>query len=416
MRKTRSIQVIRRFAFDEWGGTETVVWNTAKHLIAKGHDTKIAATKALSPKSFAVVDGVAINRFNYFYPYLNLKSDAIKILDKKGGNPYSYPLYKHLLNTRQLDLLHCHTMQRIANTVRLVAKKKKIPYVVSFHGGFFEVPDSEIAEMIKPLKGSFNYGKLFDIAMNNDHYLKDAEGIICVGYNEYLACKVKFPNKVVAYIPNGVDVDKFKVAKKNDFRQRYNIDENAELILCVSRIDYQKNQLKLIELLDVLNRRRENAHVLLIGPITSEAYKRKLDKRIIELQLESKVTIIPGLEATDPDLVNAYNTADFFILPSAHEPFGIVVLEAWASRLPVIVHKVGGLQHLIKEEHTGLFFSDNSLDELVDKFYKMRDNASTRVKIIQNSYLEVSQKYSWSHVTGKLIDFYQDVISHYNTK
>ena len=416
MRKTRSIQVIRRFAFDEWGGVETVVWNTAKYLVEKGHETKIAATNALSPKSFAVVDGVPINRFNFFYPYLNLKSDAIKTLNKKGGNPYSYPLYKHLLNTRQLDLLHCHTMQRIANTVRLVAKTKKIPYVISFHGGFFKVPQSEISEMTKPLQGSLNYGKIIDFILKNDHYLKDAEGIICVGYNEYLATKVKYPNKVVEYIPNGVDVDKFKVAGKNDFRERHNIHENAELILCVSRIDSQKNQLKLIELLDILNQRRENAHVLLIGPITSEAYKRKLDKRVIELQLEDKVTIIPGLEATDPDLVNAYNTADFFILPSAHEPFGIVALEAWASRLPVIVHKVGGLQHLIEDNHTGLFFSDNSLDDLVDKFYKMRDSAGTRVKIIQNSYLEVSQKYSWSYVTDKLIDYYQKVISHYNTK
>lgn len=416
MRKIRSIHIIRKFAFSDWGGTEAVVWNTAKNLIEKGHDTKIAATNALSPKSFAVVEGVAINRFNYFYPYLNLKPEAAKTLDIKGGNPYSYPLYKHLIVTKQADLLHCHTVERVANIVRLAAKRKKIPYVITFHGGSFQIPKSEINDMLRPLQGTIKYGKILDLILKNDRYLLDAQGIICVGYNEYLVTKIKYPDKVVEYIPNGVDMERFKAARENDFREIHHIDQDADLILCVSRIDYQKNQIKLIELLNVLNQRRENAHVVLIGPIISESYKRKLDKRIIELQLEKKVTIIPGLKVTDPELINAYNAADFFILPSAHEPFGIVVLEAWASRLPVIVHKVGGLQHLVKDNSTGLFYTQNSLDDLVDKFYKMRDSVGTRVKIIQNSYLEVSQKYSWSSITDHLIEFYQKVVTRYNTR
>ncbi|RLC53294.1 MAG: glycosyltransferase family 1 protein [Candidatus Cloacimonadota bacterium] len=416
MRKTRSIHVIRKFVFDEWGKTESVVWNLAKNLSEKGIDAKIAATNALSSKSFSVVDGVPINRFNYFYPYLNLKPDSIQALDRKGGNPYSYPLYKYLLNTRQVDILHCHTMERIANAVRLVAKKKKIPYVISFHGGMFEAPKSELNEMMKPLQGSFNYGKIIDAILKNNHYLTDVDGIVCAGYNEYMVTKVKFPDKVVEYIPNGVDVERYKIAGKNDFREKYQIHPDSELILCVGRIDHHKNQIKLIELLDVLKQRRENVHVLLIGPISSESYKRKLDKRIIELQLEKDVTFIHELKATDQELIKAYDAADFFILPSTHEPFGSITLEAWASRLPVIVHKVGGLRHLIKDNETGLFFSDNSLDDLVDKFYKMRDSVGARVRIIQNSYLEVSQKYSWSAVTDQLVEFYQKVITHYNTK
>ncbi len=211
-------------------------------------------------------------------------------------------------------------------------------------------------------------------------------------------------------------MEKFKIAGKNDFRERHHIHPDSELILCVGRIDHHKNQLKLIELLDVLKQKRENVHVLLIGPIASEPYKRKLDKRIIELQLENEVTFLHDLIATDPEVIKAYDAADFFILPSTHEPFGSITLEAWASRLPVIVHKVGGLQHLINDNVTGLFFSDNSLDDLVDKFYKMRDSVGARVRIIQNSYLEVSQKYSWPSVTDQLVDFYQKVITHYNTK
>ncbi|MCK4956341.1 MAG: glycosyltransferase family 4 protein [Candidatus Cloacimonetes bacterium] len=408
MSKIKSFQVIRRFAFEEWGGTETVVWNSTQKLVEKGNETEILATNALSNINEEVVNNVPIKRFNYFYPYLNLKKKNIAVLDKKGGNPYSNKLYKYLMLNNNLQILHCHTMQRIANTVRLVAHKKDIPYVISFHGGFFEVPQSEIDEMMKPLENTFNYGKIFDIILKNNRFLEDADGIICVGYNEYLITKKKYPNKVVTYLPNGVDIVKFETDKPNDFRTKFNIPTKAELLICISRIDYQKNQIKIIELHHRLKLKGEKMHSAIIGPVTSEAYYAKLKAKIDEYNLWDEVTIIEGLQADDPDLVNAFLSADYFILPSIHEPFGIVALEAWASKIPVIAHHVGGLQKLITEGETGLFFRDNSLDDLLQKFYLMRE---MKTEIIQNAYDEVCQKYSWDTITDKLIDFYQAVIN-----
>lgn len=129
--------------------------------------------------------------------------------------------------------------------------------------------------------------------------------------------------------------------------------------------------------------------------------------KINQFSLQEEVTIIKGLEADDPDLVNAFNTADYFILPSIHEPFGIVALEAWASKLPVIAHKVGGLQKLITENETGMFFSENSLSDLEEKFYQMRNE---KQRIIKQAYTEVCEKYSWDIITEKLILFYEKVI------
>ncbi|MEA2011839.1 MAG: glycosyltransferase family 4 protein [Verrucomicrobiota bacterium] len=400
-------QIIRRFAFEEWGGTETVVWNTSRKLIQKGHKTEILATKALSGVSNEDNEDIPIKRFNYFYPYLNLKKENIRVLDKKGGNPYSYPLYNYMMKDNDIDILHSHTMQRIANTVRLVALKKKIPYVVSFHGGFFEVPQSEIDEMMKPLKKTFNYGKIFDIILKKDRYLEDVDGIICVGYNEYLSTKEKYPKKIVEYLPNGVNINKFKTNAKNDFREKYGIPQNTEILICISRIDYQKNQVKIIELHNELKKKGEKMHTVIIGPVTSQKYFDKIKSKIEEYSLQNEVTLIKGLQNDDPDLINAFNTANFFILPSIHEPFGIVALEAWASRLPIIAHHVGGLQKLITENKTGMFFRDNSLEDLVETFYNLRENKDS---IIKNAYEEVCAKYSWDIITDKLIAFYEKVI------
>jgi len=405
-----SLQVIRRFAFVEWGGTETVVWNTSQELQRTGNPVEILATRALAIKQDEVRNEIPIHRFRYFYPYLNLTSIKKQTLDKKGGDPYSWCIYKYMLDKKDLDIIHCHTMNRIAASVRLAARKRKIPYLISFHGGHFDVPAEEMKLMIEPYKNTFNYGKLIDLMIRKEKYLTDADAIICVGYNEYEITRGKYPEKLVYYLPNGVDIDKFKPVKENDFREKYQIAENKKLILCLSRIDYQKNQTILVELINRLNARATDTHLVILGPVTSENYHHKLREMIKSYNLEKQVTIIPGLASDSKDLVKAYQAADVFILPSIHEPFGIVVLEAWASGLPVITSGVGGLKRLMQNGKTGLVF-DGSLDDLENKYQQLVDNSGLRDELITNALVEVKAEYSWTSVTGKLLEYYAEIIN-----
>ena len=411
MKPIKSVQVVRRFTFDEWGGTETVVWNTSKELIRRNNETCIAATKALSEYSEENVEDIKINRFPYIYPYLNLKKENIVKLDKKGGNPYSWDLYNFLIQQKRVDIFHCHTMQRIANSVRLAARRNKIPYIISFHGGYHDVPQSEIDEMMKPLQNTFNYGKFIDIILKNDRFIKDSDGIVCVGENEYTIAQKKYPDKKVIYLPNGVDLSKFNTFTNTNFRKKYNIPENSSLISCISRIDYQKNQLLLIKLLTKI----KSYHLLLVGPITSENYYQQIIREIEKNDLQNRVTIIPGLPPSSADLTAAFLTSDYFVLPSRHEPFGIVALEAWAAQVPVIASNVGGLAKLVTHEQTGLLFADNQLDDLAKKIQQLEKDKDFKEKIITNALREVSQNYSWEIITQKLLDFYYSVIDGYRS-
>lgn len=407
------IQIMRRLAFEEWGGTETVVWNLSQQLSKKNIDNQIVATQALCDRAEEVVENIQIRRFPYFYPHYSLDEQQKLALDKKGGNPYSWPLYKYI-KTQDCDILHCHTMQRIANLVRKAARSNKIPYIISFHGGFFDVPESEIQEMMKPLENTFNYGKIIDFLTRKNRFLKDADGILCVGYNEYEATRERFPDKIVEYLPNGVDYDKFQNGDEVSFRKKYKIPKDREIILCLSRIDYQKNQLILLELLNYMkNNGSGNKHLLLIGPISSQSYYESIENRIKNYELGDICTIIPGLEADDPDLVGAYQSADYFILPSIHEPFGIVVLEAWSAGVPVIASRVGGLQQLINDKETGLFFESESIESLIDAFETLEKDKKLRENLKENARKEVKKNYTWEIIAQKLTDFYKRVIDNY---
>ena len=201
----RTAQIIRRFAFSEWGGTESVVWNTARALQAKGNPSEIFATRALSPVQDEVKNAIQIHRFHYRSPRFPLSKEKIRALDKKGGDPV-VPGLKKALRKGEFDILHCHTMGRMAATVRAAAKQLHVPYIMTLHGGYFDVPPAELQQMMKPLNGTIPYGNIIDRLLGRRvDALKLANGIVCVGENELLPAKEHFPDKPVSHLPNGVN-------------------------------------------------------------------------------------------------------------------------------------------------------------------------------------------------------------------
>ena len=60
--------VVRRFVFEEWGGTESVVWNLSKQFVRDGNNVEVVSTSALCDCAEELRDGIKISRFKYFYP------------------------------------------------------------------------------------------------------------------------------------------------------------------------------------------------------------------------------------------------------------------------------------------------------------------------------------------------------------
>ena len=408
LKNLKIANILRRFTFSEWGGTETVVWNTAKELKSTGNTPDIICTKALDKRYKEVVDDLNIERYKYFYPYIPLRHKQKLSLDKKGGNPISIPIFNTLLK-KKYDILHCHTMGHLGNSVYLASKIKKIPYVVSLHGGYTSVPDKEVENIMSPTKGSFHYGKFCNAFFGRDHFMDKADGIICVGHEEYVNLIEKYPAKKVIYLPNGVDLNSFNNHKVDfSFRKKYQIEDSAKVLLCVSRIDHQKNQLLLLDMLKKIN--DKNIYLVVVGPVTSEEYFIKFQNRVKELSLDKNVIVIKGLKPHSSELLEIYLSSDLFILPSIHEPFGIVILEAWASGLPVVASCVGGIKKLVDDNKTGLLFESESLDDLTNKVKTLLNDSDLSAKFIKNSMEEIENKYTWSTITDKLKEFYYELL------
>ena len=431
----RIAHVLRRLSFDDWGGTEQVVWNIAKAQKAAGHEVRLFATTALwrfsatknteSTKSLCplcslwqkneprteTVEGIEILRFRPVYPWWPMPKNLVAELDRKGGNPFVPGLGKALREWRP-DVIHCHAMARIAELCLRVAHSTTQPpnhqttepkTVISLHGGGANVPMVEAKSLKAPTRGRLPWGKLLDYAFGWTRRVpEDFGGIVCVGEDEYERYRAKHPH--VMFLPNGVDTALFggQVATADKPDHPTTQPPNHLTILCVARIDRQKNQMALVEHLS----RHPGRKLRLVGPVTQPDYREELERRAAELGVADRVAFVGALKPGSPELLAEYRAADIFVLPSRHEPFGIVVLEAWAAGLPVAASDVGGLGRLCAA-HPGaaeVFTPGDSaaLDAAVDKAFAERAEMSA-------AGVAAAKEYDWSVLAARLVDFYADI-------
>ena len=423
---------MRRLSFGDWGGTEQVVWNIAKAQKAAGHDVRIFATTALCATVRETIDGIDILRFHPVYPWWPMPARLVAELDRKGGNPFVPGLGKALREWKP-DVIHCHAMARIAELCLRVGEegkgkreeRKGTRCVISLHGGGANVPEEEAASLKAPTRGRLPWGKMVDLAMGWTRRIpEDFDGIICVGEDEYERYRAKHPH--VMFLPNGVDVSLFAAAGESSFSRDSRFSRASRTsrlsrassqpdvsrprplsLLCVARIDRQKNQMMLVEWLA----RHPGAAVRLVGPATQPDYKAELEARAAELGVADRLATTGALAPGSPELVEEYAKADIFVLPSRHEPFGIAALEAWAAGLPVVASDVGGLGRLCAA-HPGaaLTFKPGdaaSFDRAVDEVARrLRDGEADAMR---EAGRRAAAEYDWNALSARLVDFYAGI-------
>lgn len=162
----------------------------------------------------------------------------------------------------------------------------------------------------------------------------------------------------------GIDVDRFHIPEENRIRN------GPFTILFVGNIGIQKGVHVLLEAL--ASGGISNAEVIFNGVpdmpgrrIIAE-YTARLASRGISIRID------PG----DPR--RHFGRASVFVLPSVHDSFGIVVLEAMAGGLPVIVSDHAGAGEIVRDGENGFIFPSGNSRILAERLGFFRDNPAAR--------------------------------------
>jgi glycosyltransferase involved in cell wall biosynthesis len=122
------------------------------------------------------------------------------------------------------------------------------------------------------------------------------------------------------------------------------------------------------------------------------------------------VVLVPGLQADNPALVDAFHAADLFVLPSSHEPFGIVILEAWAAGRPVVASRVGGIPSFVEDGVDGMLVEPGDAGGFADAVSACLSNSEKAASLAVAGQAKAGAHYSWEAVTGQLLELYREVL------
>ncbi len=184
----------------------------------------------------------------------------------------------------------------------------------------------------------------------------------------------------IFFFPNTIDVPAFQrdieVLREEPTKVRKNLGMgDGTIILYVGNMETWKGVEVLLEAFHAVRPKHPNASLHLVGAGSQETSLKRA------YASTSTSIFFHGFQQPQ-ELPAFYAAADLFVLPSRHETWGVVVIEAMAAALPAVVSDaVGCSPDLVEPGTTGLSFSPSSTQDLKDKLDWMLSNPSERSRM-----------------------------------
>jgi len=383
-----------------YGGMGNVVFQTAAELSKRGHSVIVYTPKYYEPRE---IKGVDEEPAAAHAADLTEEIGQIRRLKPtfEFGNAARLPQLAVELD--DFDLVHLH--YPFFGTAGIVRKWKRtrpeIPLVITYHmdprglgwkGLFLKLYSRYYSSRVmaaadKLIASSYDYVEASEAA----EFLRDS------------------PEKWLE-LPFGVDIDRFRPRPAPpDLFARHNLTPDAPTILFVGGMDrahYFKGIPILLEALLLLKKQGDPVQAVLAG---DGELRQEFELRVKAFGLDPYVKFAGYV--SNEDLPRYYNMADLLVLPSIHqgEAFGMVLLEAMASGVPVVASDLPGVRTVASDG--GWLFETSNPRDLAPVIYdyflnspEERTNWRRRVREI------VEEKYAWAPIVDKLENIYNGLV------
>jgi glycosyltransferase involved in cell wall biosynthesis len=282
--------------------------------------------------------------------------------------------FKHLM--KEYDIIHFHEAEFSFPFFSHFVKKPKILHLHGLRFGYYE-----------------RY-RLSNIILKTaaDLYLSISKQI-----QRELAI-LGIPRNRIVYFPNAVNTKVFYPGEKLD-----------DTILYVGRITPDKGLHILLRSLSYVKR---PVRLVIIGPPDwSSEYCRNIFQLIKSENSKGKHKVEYLGRVDQTELIQWYQRASIFVLPSFYEPFAVAILEAMSCGTPVISTYAGGIPEVVKNGETGILVPTNNPFKLAEAIDYLLDNIDVRIKIGQAARRRVAENFALEVLVKKLREIYEKVVN-----
>ena len=207
-----------------------------------------------------------------------------------------------------------------------------------------------------------------------------------------------FPDFPLRVIPNGVDLNVYRPGLAPIRHLR---DENLN-VLFVGRLEKRKGLGDLLRAYRAMSMRVPHTRLIIVGdgPLRGRVESYVARHRLANVVLAGYVP-----ESVKP---RYYNSADIFCAPATGaESFGIVLLEALASGLPVVATEVPGYMSVLESGRDSVTVQPNNWRELAASLVILARDAELRRRLSDYA-LQKARRYSWDLVASEVVEVYQE--------
>lgn len=187
---------------------------------------------------------------------------------------------------------------------------------------------------------------------------------------------------------------------RQQLRQELNIPPQHKVLLALGRLHKAKAH---DTLLDALAKTRD-CTLLIAG---DGALRDDLEQQITRLQLSERVHLLGWRRDTG----YLFQAADLCVFPSREEPFGNVVVEAWAQHTPLIAAAAAGPAWLISPERDALLVAVDDSKALAAAIERLRSDDELCRQLVDNGYQTYRQHYSREAITAQYLQMFEEVIA-----
>jgi glycosyltransferase involved in cell wall biosynthesis len=292
-------------------------------------------------------------------------------------NRSTIALDRYLKSRKEEELiLNAHHIGSMLLSAAHASVKSNIPILVTSHGtGIYQ--NYKNLEIIRTLE-------------------RRVDRVVAVSkaVKRFIVSNTEFSPKRIEVIYPGVNTTEFSPLNfSNQLLQIY-----GDYVLFFGRIEREKG---IMLLPDIAERLPKDMKLLVVG--TGKNMK-DLIRVVLKRKLTKKIIITGYL--SEEILKSIVATAKVVLIPSVfEEPFPIVLLEAIASGVPVIVSKRGGMNEI--KRHSGVIKSELEPDEFASSAAKLAMETTDKTK---RSLIRMASEFSWESISCKYIDLYKKLV------
>lgn len=340
------------------------------------------------------------------YPALNhwcenFTKEGIKVLRmnvKHKHDPRHHFQLKQIIKNEKIDIAHLHLWNPASCRYAFSAASScKIPIVTTEHDPF----ELSFLKDILKKQSLKKVGQIITVSENNRKILQKL-------YPEH-------KNKI-SVIRNGLDTTWWQSQllrftdedRRRIKRELFQANENTLIIISIAELHERKGLKYLIETIPEIVKKFPNIKLVIVG----EGPERKnLESLIKNLNTSTKIDlknhiILTGRQREIPKLLKS---SDIFTLPSRREAFGLVLLEAMITELPVVASKIGGIPEIIENGKNGLLVEPENSEKLAKALMDLIADPDKRIKLSQAGLKTVREKFT----AKKMAKEYEKIYNQY---